>query len=58
MSDLENRTRYEPSEAERRVFERWEASGACDPEPSGSAQRRQLARTHPRGAARLARCAI
>jgi valyl-tRNA synthetase len=36
MSDLENRTRYEPSEAEPRVFERWEASGAFHPEPAGS----------------------
>jgi valyl-tRNA synthetase len=38
MSDLENRTRYEPSEAEPRVFERWEASGAFHPEPTGSPQ--------------------
>ena len=36
MSDLENRTRYEPSEAEPRVFERWEASGRFHPEPEGS----------------------
>jgi valyl-tRNA synthetase len=36
MSDLENRTRYEPSEAEPRVFERWEASGRFHPEPVGS----------------------
>ena len=36
MSDLENRTRYEPSEAEPRVFERWEASGRFHPEPTGS----------------------
>ena len=36
MSDLENRTRYEPSEAEPRVFERWEASGGFHPEPTGS----------------------
>ena len=35
-SDLENRTRYEPSEAEPRVFERWEASGRFHPEPDGS----------------------
>ena len=37
-SDLENRTRYEPSEAEPRVFERWEASGRFHPEPVGSAE--------------------
>ena len=36
MSDLENRTRYEPGEAEPRVFERWEASGRFHPEPTGS----------------------
>ena len=36
MSDLENRTRYEPAEAEPRVFERWEASGRFHPEPTGS----------------------
>ncbi len=35
-SDLETRTRYEPSEAEPRVFERWEASGRFHPEPEGS----------------------
>ena len=33
MSDLENRTRYDASEAEPRVFERWEASGRFHPEP-------------------------
>jgi valyl-tRNA synthetase len=36
MSDLETRTRYEPAEAEPRVFERWEASGLFHPEPEGS----------------------
>ena len=36
MSDLENRTRYEPAEAEPRVFERWEASGRFHPEPTGT----------------------
>ena len=36
MSDLENRTRYEPAEAEPRVFERWESSGRFHPEPTGS----------------------
>ena len=35
-SDLETRTRYEPSEAEPRVFERWEESGLFHPEPAGS----------------------
>jgi valyl-tRNA synthetase len=37
-SDLENRTRYEPSEAEPRVFRRWEQSGRFHPEPEGSPQ--------------------
>jgi valyl-tRNA synthetase len=35
-SDLETRTRYEPAEAEPRVFERWEQSGLFHPEPAGS----------------------
>jgi valyl-tRNA synthetase len=35
-SDLETRTRYEPAEAEPRVFERWEQSGRFHPEPTGS----------------------
>jgi valyl-tRNA synthetase len=35
-SDLETRTRYEPVEAEPRVFSRWEASGLFHPEPAGS----------------------
>jgi valyl-tRNA synthetase len=35
-SDLETRTRYEPSEAEPRVWERWESSGLFHPEPEGS----------------------
>src|SRR4051794_13809282 len=34
-SDLETRTRYEPAEAEPRVFSRWEASGLFHPEPEG-----------------------
>jgi len=34
---LEERTRYEPSEVERRVFERWEDSGIFHPEPAGEA---------------------
>src|SRR5918997_221978 len=29
------RTRYDPAEAEPRVFERWEASGLFHPEPAG-----------------------
>jgi valyl-tRNA synthetase len=35
-SELESRTRYEPADAEPRVFERWEASGLFHPEPEGS----------------------
>ena len=35
-SDLETRTRYEPAEAEPRVFERWEQSGLFHPEPEGT----------------------
>ncbi len=35
-TDLETRTRYEPAEAEPRVFERWEQSGLFHPEPTGS----------------------
>src|SRR3954447_445963 len=38
MSDLANRTRYEPAEAEPRVFERWERSGLFHPEPEGTPQ--------------------
>src|SRR3712207_4015511 len=36
MSDLAARTRYEPSDVEPRVFERWEASGLFTPEPAGA----------------------
>jgi valyl-tRNA synthetase len=32
---LEERTRYEPDEVERRVFARWEESGIFHPEPAG-----------------------
>ncbi len=32
---LEETTRYDPSEVERRIFERWERSGAFSPEPTG-----------------------
>jgi valyl-tRNA synthetase len=35
-SELETRTRYEPAEAEPRVFERWVQSGLFHPEPDGS----------------------
>jgi valyl-tRNA synthetase len=34
---LEERTRYEPGEVERRVFARWEESGILHPEPAGDA---------------------
>jgi valyl-tRNA synthetase len=37
LSELASRTRYEPAEAEPRVFERWRASGLLHPEPAGSA---------------------
>src|SRR5688500_4022113 len=32
---LEETTRYDPSEVERRIYERWENSGAFSPEPKG-----------------------
>src|SRR5215217_634167 len=35
-AELESRTRYDPAEAEERVFARWEASGLFHPEPGGS----------------------
>ena len=38
MSELASRTRYEPAEAEPRVFEAWLQSGLLHPEPAGSAQ--------------------
>jgi valyl-tRNA synthetase len=37
MSDLESKTRYEPSEVEPRIVERWLASGLFHPDPEGSA---------------------
>jgi valyl-tRNA synthetase len=37
MSDLESKTRYEPSEVEPRIVERWLHSGLFHPEPEGSA---------------------
>ena len=36
MADLETRTRYEPSEAEPRIAQRWLESGINHPEPEGS----------------------
>ena len=38
MSDLESRTRYDPSEVEPRIVERWLASGLFHPEPEGTAR--------------------
>jgi valyl-tRNA synthetase len=37
MSDLESRTRYDPSEAEPRIAQRWLDSGLFHPEPEGTA---------------------
>src|SRR4051794_12939887 len=37
MSDLESRTRFEPSDVEPRIMERWLDSGIFHPEPEGSA---------------------
>ncbi|MGC9220814.1 MAG: valine--tRNA ligase [Solirubrobacteraceae bacterium] len=37
MSELQDRTRYEPSEVEPRIAAAWLASGLGHPEPSGSA---------------------
>src|SRR5687768_16189062 len=36
-SELEARTRYEPSEVESRIFKRWLESGIFHPEPEGTA---------------------
>src|SRR3954469_5199636 len=38
MADLQERTRWEPAEAEARIFARWLASGLFHPEPEGSAE--------------------
>ena len=38
VSDLESRTRYEPSEVEPRISARWLESGLFHPEPRGSAE--------------------
>ncbi len=37
MSELESRTRYEPADAEPRVFARWMDAGIFHPEPEGDA---------------------
>ena len=37
MSDLSDKTRYEPSEVEPRIVERWLASGLFHPQPEGTA---------------------
>src|SRR5207302_2677404 len=37
MSDLENKTRYDPSEVEPRIVEKWLQSGLFHPEPAGDA---------------------
>jgi valyl-tRNA synthetase len=37
MSDLQERTRWEPAEAEAPIFERWLESGLFHPEPKGTA---------------------
>ncbi|MHB8691389.1 MAG: valine--tRNA ligase [Solirubrobacteraceae bacterium] len=37
MSDLESKSRYDPSEAEPRIVERWLASGLSHPDPAGDA---------------------
>ena len=38
MTDLQERTRWEPAEAEAPIFERWLASGLFHVEPEGSAE--------------------
>src|ERR687890_164873 len=37
LKQLEERKRYEPAEAEARVWRRWEEAGAFHPEPVGEA---------------------
>jgi len=37
MADLQERTRFDPSEAEPRILERWLAAGLVHPEPAGTA---------------------
>src|SRR5918997_6459196 len=36
MTDLQERTRWEPAEAEARIFARWLESGLLHPEPAGT----------------------
>src|SRR5579859_883411 len=38
MSDLESKTRYDPSEVEPRIVRRWLESGIFHPEPEGTAE--------------------
>ncbi len=38
MSDLESRTRYDPTEVEPRIAKRWLESGLFHPEPEGTAE--------------------
>src|SRR4051812_563885 len=38
MSSLKDRKRFEPSEVEPRITQRWLASGLYHPEPEGTAQ--------------------
>ncbi len=38
LKTLQERTRYDPSEVESRVFARWEEAGVFSPEPEGAAQ--------------------
>src|SRR5918999_6504934 len=38
MADLQERRRWEPAEAEARIFARWLASGLFHPEPAGTAE--------------------
>jgi valyl-tRNA synthetase len=38
MADLESKTRYDPTEAEPRIAQRWLDSGLYHPEPRGTAQ--------------------
>jgi valyl-tRNA synthetase len=38
LTELEEHTRYDPSEVEPRVFERWEAAGIFHAEPEGEAK--------------------
>jgi valyl-tRNA synthetase len=37
MADLQERTRFDPAEAEPRILERWLSSGLVHPEPEGAA---------------------